>query len=509
MSDTPHLGAQQALPPSSPQSLFHPDIIYGPSTDAFPPPIDRFEQTATGGCGSQYLRQVLGSSSSSYSSLNSFQASASTSTSLPVPVASPSSDLQPLRPPPPSVSTTYFDALYGERSNHFEHARLDPRYEWLPLPAGTSPISPTVVNRDSGRGGCPAIRNTPGPGFGDGLASGLPRIQELHAAPFATPTGRHDQLQPAIAATPSGPFQGQTPAGANTFQFDNSPQFTTPVRVANFSTGGETGHHHAIESGSNRCLRTTALSDIGPEDIINVDNLGFSIFSADNGSGQAPSTAHLQNLNSTHSSEPNLSFYHDNSFTSFAPSTSTSQQEPPRLPLNETVTLPLPRLPLPSPIDPTATEAMPGRRNVTGRGTPARGRPIISPPSLVLPTGSSTSTMTRQAARKRDSGVAGVDDIDTLPKKIKTNGKAMLARGTDIMFTDDDDSDKDSVIDLREEVIPDFSTEEKRKKGEMIKLSQFQCAICMDFATALTVTHCGMLLSLFCSKTGKRCFWSR
>lgn len=59
------------------------------------------------------------------------------------------------------------------------------------------------------------------------------------------------------------------------------------------------------------------------------------------------------------------------------------------------------------------------------------------------------------------------------------------------------ESDNESdIIDLRDlSKVPELLLQRQREKAERVKLGSFQCAICMDDATTLTVTHCGMLWS--------------
>ena len=54
------------------------------------------------------------------------------------------------------------------------------------------------------------------------------------------------------------------------------------------------------------------------------------------------------------------------------------------------------------------------------------------------------------------------------------------------------------VVDLADtEEVPESMRAKPKPKNE-IKLSAFQCVICMDNVTGLTVTHCGKLFSLPC-----------
>lgn len=56
------------------------------------------------------------------------------------------------------------------------------------------------------------------------------------------------------------------------------------------------------------------------------------------------------------------------------------------------------------------------------------------------------------------------------------------------------ESDNESdIIDIRDmNKIPELLQQRQKEKAERVKLGGFQCAICMDYTTTLTVTHCGM-----------------
>jgi hypothetical protein len=60
------------------------------------------------------------------------------------------------------------------------------------------------------------------------------------------------------------------------------------------------------------------------------------------------------------------------------------------------------------------------------------------------------------------------------------------------MFDDDSDLEEvaGEVIDLVDR--EDIPIPEPPKEDNSIKLGKFQCVICMDDCTDLTVTHCGM-----------------
>lgn len=85
-----------------------------------------------------------------------------------------------------------------------------------------------------------------------------------------------------------------------------------------------------------------------------------------------------------------------------------------------------------------------------------------------------------------------------------TDAPAAKRRRTSKVDKPDDDPFRssspvdDSFIDLTAddgkadlERMKEERQQEKEENGDIIKLSAFQCVICMDDATNLTVTHCG------------------
>lgn len=51
-------------------------------------------------------------------------------------------------------------------------------------------------------------------------------------------------------------------------------------------------------------------------------------------------------------------------------------------------------------------------------------------------------------------------------------------------------------IDLTTNEVPELLKQPEVKEDKRIKLSKFQCVICMDDATSLVVTNCGMSIQL-------------
>ncbi|KAK4650456.1 hypothetical protein QC762_707580 [Podospora pseudocomata] len=96
----------------------------------------------------------------------------------------------------------------------------------------------------------------------------------------------------------------------------------------------------------------------------------------------------------------------------------------------------------------------------------------------------------------------------TTPRRASNGSISAAGSGTkrkrEAFESDDDDlfGDNDlEVVDLVDKDVADLTSEEKEKeedrKKNWVKLSQFQCVICMDDVTDLTVTYCG---HLFCSE---------
>ncbi|KAK4175027.1 hypothetical protein QBC36DRAFT_355895 [Triangularia setosa] len=107
---------------------------------------------------------------------------------------------------------------------------------------------------------------------------------------------------------------------------------------------------------------------------------------------------------------------------------------------------------------------------------------------------SNQARIAQQAASRRASN-ASVSAAGSATKRKREEFEFDLDE--DDLFADNDVE----VIDLVEKDVPDLTPEEKEKvedkKENWIKLSQFQCVICMDDVTDLTVTYCG---HLFCSE---------
>lgn len=107
----------------------------------------------------------------------------------------------------------------------------------------------------------------------------------------------------------------------------------------------------------------------------------------------------------------------------------------------------------------------------------------------------SPPTPQTMSSRKRRSGTA-IDVPSSSPSAPATK-RRRRASGTSVPNSDPLDkaeSDNESdIIDIRDmNKIPEMLQQRQKEKAERVKLGSFQCAICMDYATTLTVTHCGM-----------------
>jgi hypothetical protein len=101
-------------------------------------------------------------------------------------------------------------------------------------------------------------------------------------------------------------------------------------------------------------------------------------------------------------------------------------------------------------------------------------------------------------SRKRSAATAAAADPPTSSpttpgrqKRRRTSNAAAQPPEPDPVAAEDSGSDSD-VIDLRDPTkLTEQLLQRQQEKAGRIRLGQFQCAICMDHATSLTVTHCG------------------
>lgn len=136
-----------------------------------------------------------------------------------------------------------------------------------------------------------------------------------------------------------------------------------------------------------------------------------------------------------------------------------------------------------------------------------------------IPVGSLLDDMPAATSRKRTRTAAALDDIPAGPSSLKrsrsqsrasASGRPTSSRGrravrnahpvvipdsddvfADVFSVDDDDDDEHKLFDLTKgDNIPEELITAKEDKST--KLGKFECIICMDSATNLTVTHCGM-----------------
>ncbi|KAL5612862.1 uncharacterized protein BROUX77_003018 [Berkeleyomyces rouxiae] len=99
-------------------------------------------------------------------------------------------------------------------------------------------------------------------------------------------------------------------------------------------------------------------------------------------------------------------------------------------------------------------------------------------------------------------------------KRQRTHNSAIPPIEEGRLFLERDDADsifgaedlEDGVIDLRpsenketaDEKAAREEAERREQRKNWVRLAKFQCAICMDDATQLTVTHCGHMFCLEC-----------
>ncbi|KAM7193290.1 hypothetical protein V8F20_008485 [Naviculisporaceae sp. PSN 640] len=124
-------------------------------------------------------------------------------------------------------------------------------------------------------------------------------------------------------------------------------------------------------------------------------------------------------------------------------------------------------------------------RTRTTRSIPQRARPVE-----ILDSDDVFGSPSPSTTRVRQSTVAPKQETDLADKK----------RKRDLFDTEHDpdgsDGEEIPVVDLADtETVPESILKQKPKNE--VKLSTFQCVICMDDCTDLTVTHCG---HLFCSE---------
>ncbi|CAI4219129.1 unnamed protein product [Parascedosporium putredinis] len=99
-------------------------------------------------------------------------------------------------------------------------------------------------------------------------------------------------------------------------------------------------------------------------------------------------------------------------------------------------------------------------------------------PLELPPTSGAEFSRPTMSSRKRNSTAAGLAGIGDAP------------RDDDVLTWSDSDHDSD-IIDLRDPTkVPEILLQRQQKRADRVKLGAFQCAICMDHSTSLTVTHC-------------------
>jgi len=86
------------------------------------------------------------------------------------------------------------------------------------------------------------------------------------------------------------------------------------------------------------------------------------------------------------------------------------------------------------------------------------------------------------------------------PAQTESSSTTRKRKLTDILKSEDDIFGEDfHVIDLANTEEVPVSLVPQKPKNE-VKLSKFQCVICMDDSSSLTVTHCGKVFQIYTNR---------
>lgn len=139
---------------------------------------------------------------------------------------------------------------------------------------------------------------------------------------------------------------------------------------------------------------------------------------------------------------------------------------------------------------PPNTEAAPGTTTPSAPEAPRHRPPLPSFFETALYPSSTLPTPHAMSGRKRNSTV--IDVPSSSPSAPAPKRRRRSVPTSDPLEKAESDTESD-VIDLRDlSKVPEMLLQRQKEKAERVKLGSFQCAICMDYATTLTVTHCGM-----------------
>lgn len=101
------------------------------------------------------------------------------------------------------------------------------------------------------------------------------------------------------------------------------------------------------------------------------------------------------------------------------------------------------------------------------------------------------ATVKRSRSQSRGAGVSS-----KRPSKPARPVPTLVIPDSDDPFPDEDDEGRHEMFDLTEnDTLPEAN--KVVKEDTSTKLCKFECIICLDAASTLTVTHCGMSLLLF------------
>ncbi|KAK4204388.1 hypothetical protein QBC40DRAFT_97782 [Triangularia verruculosa] len=138
---------------------------------------------------------------------------------------------------------------------------------------------------------------------------------------------------------------------------------------------------------------------------------------------------------------------------------------------------------------------LPQASRVSGAASSSSATSAYAPQTANVRKNQSSQRTAGQAASRRASNVSA--SATGSATKRKHDEFELDNFDSDDLFGDHDPE----VIDLVDKDVPDATAEveerEEEKKKNWVKLSRFQCVICMDDVTDLTVTYCG---HLFCSE---------
>lgn len=270
-------------------------------------------------------------------------------------------------------------------------------------------------------------------------------------------------------------------------------------------------HNHHLHSHSRHSTATTTETTATTRQIPNIHTQGQSLFTS--GSAQAggnPQNSSHTNFSVFHLPQPSRQPTNTVSDESYLSAFATDFSSPSLPPLNSSPRLPNSRTPsslLPKPLE--IGEAMPATLRRSSRGS--RGGIVDltkDEPDDSRSSGIDLSLPVAPRTRKRTATTATLSSSEGTKKRRTSQSSSRPTKSrrdtiddTSSIFSGFDSPRKVEIeshdsIDLSnaDEVPEEFLAP---KVDNRVKLGNFQCVICMDDVSALTVTHCG---HLFCSE---------